>query len=195
MFCPSALPHVGMLHVCASAEVHSFVCVLLSSGRWVDLGWTSRSPCPALHRGAMRLTPTPPGMLKCCAAPKVRFLALCYTPSMFGGLFHRGSSVHNSFASLFTHRLHLTMLAAWIVAYSWLYKKPAVFVSFCLRPDLWSCQMFYLSRLFWNWRRRWCTWDSSIRAETQKWNKTWHHHLALFTQVQFGLFLLLFATF
>lgn len=98
--CPSALvlsvsaastPDVGMLHLCVSAGVHSLVCVysgqLLSSGRWDDLGRTSRSPPSSVARRCDLVNTDSTGISKCCTAPKVRFLALCYTPSAFWGTF------------------------------------------------------------------------------------------------------------
>lgn len=81
--CPSALvlsvsatstPDVGMLHLCASAGVHSLVCVysrqLMSSGRWGDLGRTSRSPLSSVARRCDLVNTDSTGILKCCTAPK-----------------------------------------------------------------------------------------------------------------------------
>lgn len=127
--CPSALVlsvsplhawHGNVAPVCKRWAPEFSVCAhteqLLSSGRWDDLGRTSRRLCPVLHQSAIWLTPNSGGTLKCYTAPKVRFLALCYTPSAFGEFFiyffyhHRGWSVHKTLAPLFwisqTHHLH-----------------------------------------------------------------------------------------
>lgn len=161
--CPSALvlsvsaastPGVGMLHLCVSAGVHGLVCVysgqLLSSGGWDDLGRTSRSPPSSVARQCDLVYTDSTGISKLCAAPKVRFLALCYTPSAFGGRFHRGWSVHKGLASLFTHHLHHIMLCR---------QFPASSLSSCLHaPGFLTCvqtRCFILLGCFRSWRRQW----------------------------------------